>query len=399
MLILKVAVALLSMGLFAFSANAQLIYYPPGHSHDPQRRIIYDANGIDVIDTNNDTGLWTKGYTPLRPGQPTAPLSGSSFAGVLHSSNLESDGMCTTVHTWNFISGNTFYVQKAESSVLVPFTLNEEVTMKIDYSGFWNLINHTHSQQLYAPQIFRIKGGLTANGDTEIEFSGAGSAYLTLAAGDYRMSTGINNSLTCSSSPCLNEVAGSFRFDVQVLNDAAVPGSSVNKPYLASLVVLNEDIDQQFVDVNGALVYRADSQLVTFEQVQSGWFQLEVQNSNLIEPQNGVIIHTLELPDNRAGGFMVAVGDIELGRFEGGDVLVFDDFSAELGSSLLTGVNQYTGVAAVTISYQTSAGESLLGSCGFADRMAVRLGFDQDMVDLNSTSFFQPDPIFSGRFE
>lgn len=213
------------------------------------------------------------------------------------------------------------------------------------------------------------------------------------------MSTGINNSLTCSFSPCLNEVAGSFRFDVQVLKDAAVPGSSVNKPYLASLVVLNEDIDQQFVDVNGTLVYRANSQLVTFEQVQSGWFQLEVHNSNLIEPQNGGIIHTLELPDNRVGGFMVAVGDIELGRFEGGDVLVFDDFSAELGSSLLTGANQYTGVAAVTISYQTAVGESLLGGCGFADRLAVRLGFDQDVVDVNSTSFYQPDPLFSGGFE
>ncbi|MCB1582925.1 MAG: hypothetical protein R3E90_01330 [Marinicella sp.] len=385
--------------LFVNISHCQLIYYPSGQSHNPHRKISYQANEDDFNVTNNDTGLWTQVYAPRIPGEPLFLLSGSALAGVVHQSDLQNQHMCATAHTWNYISGDSWFSQDAETTVLIPFTVNQPTTLKINFTGHWNLFNHINNQQLFVPLDFQLKEGLSGSGSTLISFSGGGSEYVDLPTGDYRLTTGINNNLTCSPFPCHNEVAGLFRFDVDVIDDSSQPGSSAIKPFLPDVITQNQDTDHQYVDTNGAVTFQANSLMKTFNQKTAGWFELEVQHNNILEPANGSIIHTLELPPNRAGTFHIAVGDVQLGQFSASDVLIFEDFTAELGMLLISGNNNTSGVATVTVSYRPSLGENIGNGCGFDDRLSVYLGFDETFVDLNSTSYYLPDPLFTSRFE
>lgn len=380
-------------------SHSQLIYYPAGQTHDPHRKIIYQANGDDINVTYNETGLWEQVYAPRIPGEPIFLLSGNALAGVVHQSDLQAQHMCATAHSWNFISGDSFFTQDAETTAVIPFTVNQLTTLKIDFSGHSNLINHIHNQQLFIPLDFQLKEGLNGSGNTLLSFSGGGSEYVELPAGDYRLTTGINNNLTCSPFPCHTEVAGLFRFDVDVIDDVNQPGSSETKPFLADVITQNQDIGHQFVDTNGAITFQADHLMKTFTQKTAGWFELEVQHSNLLAPTDGAIIHTLEMPSNRPGTFYITVGNVELGQFSASDVVVFADYATELGGLLISGNNNTLGVETVEVSYRLSLGESIGHGCGFDDLLAVYLGFDETVVDLDSTSYYLPDPVFTSRFE
>lgn len=387
------------LGVTAFPVQAQLVYYPEGHQHDPQRKIIYQANGDDINSINNDTGLWSQVHAPRWPGEPLFLLSGSALAGVVHQSDLQAQHMCATAHSWNFISGDSFFTQDAETTALIPFTVNQPTSLKINFSGHWNMINHIHNDQLYVPIDFQLKEGLNGSGNTLLSFSGGGSEYVELPAGDYRLTTGINNNLTCSPFPCHSEVAGLFRFDLEVVDDINQPGSTESKPFLPDVITQNQDIDHQFVDTNGAIAFQANHLMKTFTQKTAGWFELEVQHSNLLAPAEGAIIHTLEMPSNRPGSFYITVGNVELGQFSASDVVVFADHATELGGFLISGNNSTLGVETVEVKYRLSLGESIGHGCGFDDLLAVYLGFDEAVVDLNSTSYYLPDPLFTSRFE
>ena len=74
----------------SFVHASEFIYYPANSTSDPQRKIIYKINDIDITDINNGTGLWSQGYAPQIPGVTLQNLSGSSFSGVIHQSDMNS---------------------------------------------------------------------------------------------------------------------------------------------------------------------------------------------------------------------------------------------------------------------------------------------------------------------
>ncbi len=380
--------------------SSQFIYQPANSTNDPARKIIYKVGISDITEINNDTGLWSLGYAPRVPGEPILLFSGTSFAGVVHQSNLQDQYLCGSSKMWNWISGDEYFRQDVESTMVIPFQLDEPATIKIDYSGLWNFVDTVNNGVLSSRQHFILTEGLTGSGDEVIRLIGGGIEYLDLPEGSYRISTGISNNLVCDTVPVCNKtIAGGFRLMMQIIDSAAVIGSSEIKPFVADQMILNEDVDQIFVDTSGALIYQAESQNIIFNDQSSGWYELNMQSSNLIETINNEVIESIEFPSNRPGTFYVKVNEIYLGQYEAGDSLVFSDFSAELGNFLVTGINMTEGVESVAISYRRGLAESFIGGCRLNDRLAVKLVFDTNTASIDSTSVYLPDPIFTSLFE
>lgn len=397
--IIKLTTALFGMVFSGLSWPNEFIYYPANSANDPQRKIIYEIGTFEVSDINNETGLWSRGYAPLIPGEPLGNLGFTSLAGIIHLSDLQSQSMCATTHSWNWIAGDDFFTQDAEATVVVPFTLNEDTSFKIIYTGYWNFINNIFGDVLFAPQVFQIREGLTGNGNQVIFYSGNAIEYVTLVAGDYRLSTGINNNLTCGFPSCDKQVAGKFEFTMEIIDANMSEGSSELKPFLPDLTTLNEDIDLQYIDTNGAMIYQANNQTTAFSQKPSGWFELTMQSNNTITPTNGSVIESIEIPSNRPGTFYIKVDDVPLGKYTASETMVFEDYADELDSLLIAGSGNNLGVASVNIAYRRAAVEAAIGGCGYSDRLAVKLNFDQSLTDFDSLAVYIPDPIFTSLFE
>ncbi len=383
----------------SFVHASEFIYYPANSTSDPQRKIIYKINDIDITDINNDTGLWSQGYAPQIPGVPLQNLSGSSFSGVIHQSDLNSQSICGVSHTWNWITGDSLFRQDVESSVLVPFTLNQETTFKINYLGYWNLIDRDFGDQLFSPQIFQIRAGLNGNGNQMVRYTGGASEYVTLPAGDYRLSTGISNNLTCHFPFCDKEMTGFYQFDMDIIDGTTADGTSELKPFLSDSILINEDIDLTFTDTNGAVTYRAESQTTTFTQNPSGWYELTFQSNTTVIPSDGSVIQSIQFPSNRPGVFLVHVEELLIGQFMANDVLNFNDHSNILGHLLIPGSNAEMGVASVQIAYRKASIETSINRCGYIDKLAIKLNFDETLVNFNSIASYVADPIFTGLFD
>ncbi len=380
------------------TSAAEFIYQPAGSNDDPARRIVYDINGEDINDINHDTGLWVQGLGPLLPGSNQVLNSGSSFGGIVHLSELQSDYMCGTVNGWNILFGDDpTLTQEVESSLIVPFSLDQATTIKVLYSGSSHFVNANSGSQLFIPGDFSIRSGLDGSDGSLIQYSGSGSDYLTLAAGDYRLNTGINHSMFCSPFPCNRQSVGGFRFNAELVSDAQ-PGSVATKAFLADQVTLNPNLEQQFVDTDGALVFRGATETSSFIQKPEGWFEINARNTHLITPVNALIT-AVGFSNNLAGAFQVSVGDVSLGLFNPDEMLSFADFSAALGPLLVTGNNNAMGVADFVLRFQPNLSQQFTNRCGFQNQQAIFLSFDQVMVDVDIESNLIQDPVYSSNFE
>ncbi len=390
-------VALLVITSLTTTAN-EFIYQPANSNNDPQRRLVYDINGEEINDINNDTGLWAQGHAPLLPGSNQFINSGSGFGGIVHLSDLQSETMCATTHGWNILSGDEpTLTQDVEASISVPFSLDQATTIKVLYSGSTHFVNAGNGSQLFIPGDFSIRSGLTGSGGNIIQYSGSGSDYLQLAAGDYRLFSGVNHSMSCSPFPCNKQSVGGFRFNVNVVSDAP-PGSTSAKAFMADQVMLNPNLEQQFVDTDGALIFRGATITSSFAQRGDGWFEINARNTHLITAINAIIT-SVSFPNNLAGDFYVSVGDVNLGIFSPEDVLTFADFSVPLGSLLLTGTDNAVGVADFVLRFQPTLSQQFINRCGFQNQQAIFLSFAQTMVDLDIESSLIQDPVYSSNFE
>lgn len=389
--------ALLTASLSA--SAAEFIYQPAGSSNDPQRRLVYDINGEDINDINNDTGQWAQGHGPLLPGSSQVLSSGSAFGGIIHLSELQTDHMCATVNGWNILFGDDpTLTQDVSSNITAPFTLDEPATVKVLHSGSSHFSNASNGSQLFIPGDFSIRSGLTGNGGSLIQYSGTGSDYLSLAAGDYRLTTGVNHSMFCSPFPCNRQSVGGFRFNLEIVSEMP-PGSAANLAFVPDQVTLNPNPEQQFVDTDGALIFRGATETSSFMQKPGGWFEINARNTHLITPLNGAIITSLTFPNNLAGEFQINVGDVNLGSFNPDEVLSFADFSALLGPLLLTGSNNAQGVADFGLSFRPALSQQFTNRCGFQNQQAIFLSFDQATVDVDIESSLIQDPVYSSNFE
>ncbi len=385
---------LLTISVTAWSA--EFIYQPANSNNDPTRRIVYDLNGEDINDINHDTGLWAQGHGPLLPGSNQVLNSGSSFGGIVHLSELQTDAMCGSVNGWNILLGDDpTLTQEVASSIVVPFSLDQAATIKVLYSGSSHFVNN--ASQLFIPGDFALHAGLTGHGGSVVQYAGTGSDYLTLAAGDYRLNTGINHAMSCSPFPCNKQSVGGFRFNLTMVSDEA-PGSAANKPFLPDQTRLNPALEQQFVDTDGALIFRGPSITSAFVQRTDGWFEINARNTHLVTPLNALVT-AVGFPNNLAGEFQVSVDDISLGLFNPDDVLTFADFNATLGSSLLTGNGNAMGVTDFVLRFQPNLSQQFTNRCGFQNQQAILLSFDQAMVDVDIESSLIQDPVYSSNFE
>jgi len=341
---------------------------------------------------------------PLIPGDTQVFSSGSALAGVFQLSDLQSERMCATIHAWNFLSSNDpTFQQVAEANVVVPFSLNQAATVKVLFSGSGHFINANNGFQLFTGKDFSLREGLAGGGNTLAQFQGAGVTYLDLPAGDYRLASGTNESMFCSPFPCQLQSVGNLRLSVMIIDATSQTGDSANRPYVADSVTLNPELEQQFIDTNGAMVFRGSTETRQFEQKSNGWYAInarQVHHITASQSQGGAaLISTLQLPNNLNGQAWVQVGEVNFGPLLPNNRLVMADFSSQLGDDLITGNNGIQGVAAVTVFTRPSLSQQWVNSCGFAHQQAIHLSFDHDVVDLTLLSSLVQDPLVTHGFE
>jgi len=376
--------------LFAFILGQTVIAQPIDY-HESNRRIL--VNGTDSsnsqITINQDLGYWRF--------RDTVNVDGNTHVGGLQISDLGSDGLCAKSYAWNFIQGSYPFSADSQNSLITSFSLNTDSTLKIDFSGMGHF-NNNADHLIFTP-IFFLKSGFTGNGGTLLQINGHGIEYLSLPAGDYRITSAIGTSFNCQNDPnCNLTYTYQSKFKISFENTEVI-GSSYTTPFLPDEYEESESQDIEYINSDGAFVIRGYDKTFTYTNQSDGWYDLGDQNKVNIHMHDGKLLTELKLPPNRQGVYKLKVTDVLIGDFYAGDLLVFSDYSAQLGSLLQKGLSNAQGVSGIELIYQPLTNENLTNSCEQVDNLSIKLQFDEALVSFSAVLSYPENIIFSSGFE
>lgn len=379
--------SLLSIG---FCTSAQLIDYDSA-----ARKVSVNGTGFGDTQTtiNNDLGYW-------QFNDSIGSMNAGANQTAVQVSSLSSDAICAKSYVWNSIQGSHPSGGDAQASVISSFTLTEDTRFKIDFFG----AIHADTYQGYLfiePSLF-INVGLNGNDGAVLNIAGSGVGYVDLVAGDYRLTTAVGASYSCQNDPnCLASVSGQTDLSMTPVDSMQVPGESFNSPFIPDSYSETESPDHTSVTPEGAVIIRGANSYYSYIDEINGWFDVGGEDQTQIDMQSASLMTGIQFPGNRLGTFELSVGDVVLGDFVADDVVLFSDYSVELGTLLLTGVGGAEGVKGIEINYASVTGENYIGTCGEKANAAVKLTFDEALVSFDVVMPFTPTPdeIFKSGFD
>jgi hypothetical protein len=359
---------------------------------NPNRRILVKRSNASSADItiHNELGYWNlKGV--YNPGA----LTGN---GALQISNLGEEKVCARSYVWNSFQGEISIAPDSQTSIIAPFNLTNETKFRVSFSGVSHFRNG--NDFLFLEPSFFLKSGLTGSGGTLLNITGSGYSYITLPAGNYRFSTAIGAFNNCTNNPMCDVVfTGQSELSMTQVALNSTSGESYTVPFYPDEYTVNENDVVKALNTEGALIIRGIDSTYIYQDKPDGWFDIGHDNHAQIAVQSSGIITTLQIPDNRQGTFKITVDNILLGDFIADDVIVFADYSFELGSLLLNGVGGLQGIKNIDIVYQPIEGEILINNCGQSQNTAVKLSFDEASVTFSAVLPYVHNLIFSGSFE